>query len=107
MSISLSDNAASRINELMRDEASATMLRISVEGGGCSGFKYKYDLVDQQKSDDLVLQKNGATVLIDEISADFMKDAVIDFVETLGSAEFAIKNPNAKSGCGCGNSFAT
>ena len=104
--ITLSDNAASKINELVSKEFEHKKLRISVNGGGCSGFQYQYDFVQDVNSDDIVLEKNGATVLIDTMSAEFMKDAVIDYVETLGSAEFLIKNPNTSSKCGCGNSFS-
>jgi iron-sulfur cluster insertion protein len=100
--IQVSDNAASKIKELANDQK----LRISVNGGGCSGFKYQYDFVEVSNSDDIILEKEGATVLIDSISAEFLKDAVIDYVETLGSAEFLIKNPNSTSRCGCGNSFS-
>ena len=104
--IGLSDNAASKINELASKEPVNKKLRISVNGGGCSGFQYKYDFVQNANTDDLVLEKNGAMVLIDNLSTTFMKDAIIDYVETLGSAEFVIKNPNASSKCGCGNSFS-
>ncbi|MEI6187013.1 MAG: iron-sulfur cluster insertion protein ErpA [Alphaproteobacteria bacterium] len=106
-SITLSDNAASKINELTSKESLNKKLRISVNAGGCSGFQYQYDFVQDTNSDDIVLEKNGATVLIDNMSAEFMKNAVIDYIETLGSAEFLIKNPNASSKCGCGNSFST
>lgn len=104
--IVLSENAAKKVNDLVSDQANATKLRISVEGGGCSGFQYKYDFVDVVNQEDLVLQKNGAIVLIDPVSADLLKNSTIDFVETLGSAEFSITNPNSTSRCGCGNSFS-
>ncbi len=105
--ITVSDNAASKINELTSKESLNKKLRISVNAGGCSGFQYQYDFVQNNNSDDLVLEKNGAIILIDSISAEFMKNSTIDYIETLGSAEFLIKNPNATSKCGCGNSFST
>ena len=103
--ISLSDNAVSKIKELVTTE-SFKKLRISVDGGGCSGFQYKYDFVMSENPGDIILERDGVIVLIDTISAEFMKNAVIDYIETLGSSEFLIKNPNATSKCGCGNSFS-
>jgi iron-sulfur cluster insertion protein len=105
--ITVSDNAASKINELTSKESLNNKLRISVNAGGCSGYQYQYDFVQNSNSDDLILEKNGAIILIDSISAELMKNSTIDYVETLGSAEFLIKNPNATSKCGCGNSFST
>ena len=105
--VTLSENAAKRISYLLSKEGSTdTKLRISVSGGGCSGFKYNYDFVTEKASDDLVLERSGAIVLIDSASAEFMKGCVVDYIETLGNASFEIKNPNAVSKCGCGNSFA-
>lgn len=103
--ISLTDNAANKIAELTKSEQKS-YLRISVEGGGCSGFQYKYEFIINPDENDLLIPKEGALVAIDPISADLMKDSVIDYVETLGSAEFNIKNPNSVSRCGCGNSFS-
>ena len=102
--ISLSDKAAARIVKIA--DGVSNKLRISVKGGGCSGFQYQYDFVADSSSEDIILKKNGATILIDPISAEFMKNAEIDYIETLGSAEFVIKNPNSASKCGCGNSFS-
>ncbi|MDD9329079.1 MAG: iron-sulfur cluster assembly accessory protein, partial [Bartonella sp.] len=81
-------------------------LRISVEGGGCSGFSYKYDLVSESKEDDFIIKKGGAVVLIDSISLPFMEGAEIDFVDDLMGQSFQIHNPNATSSCGCGVSFS-
>src|SRR5690606_13784567 len=101
------DNAARRIAFLASKEAKpGAMLRISVEGGGCSGFQYKYEFVWNKEEGDLVLEQHGATVLIDSISQGFMQGTLVDFEETLGGAAFAIKNPNASAQCGCGNSFS-
>jgi iron-sulfur cluster assembly accessory protein len=82
------------------------MLRVSVEGGGCSGFQYKFDMERAAASDDLVIARDGATVLIDSISVQYMAGSEIDFVEDLIGAAFKVKNPNATASCGCGTSFA-
>ncbi len=105
-SVTLSANAARRIARILASEPGKTALRISVEGGGCSGFSYKYDLVDNRNADDLVLERDGATVLIDEMSLTFMGGAVIDFVDDLMGQAFKIQNPNAVASCGCGTSFS-
>jgi len=105
--ITLSDSAAERIGYLSsQDDDRGKKLRISVIGGGCSGFQYKYDFVDTSEKDDIIIEKGGATVLIDEISADIIKNSQINYVQTLGFEHFEIKNPNAASRCGCGNSFS-
>lgn len=98
--------AAERVSEIMANEPAGSMLRISVEGGGCSGFQYKYDLVQEQAADDLVLERAGATVLIDQMSLQFLGGSEIDFVDDLIGAAFKINNPNATAGCGCGTSFS-
>lgn len=103
--ISLTDSAAIKIKELSQDEMKS-YLRISIEGGGCSGFQYKYEFVPNHDASDLLITNQEATVVIDPVSADLMKDSVIDYIETLGSSEFSIKNPNSVSRCGCGNSFS-
>jgi len=102
----LSKNAASRINKIIKDEPAGTMLRVSVEGGGCSGFSYKFDLVQDKNTDDLVLTRDGATVLIDELSLNFLGGSEIDYVDALIGASFQINNPNATASCGCGTSFS-
>ncbi|MBX4335539.1 HesB/IscA family protein [Bartonella raoultii] len=106
MCVNISDVAAKRIAQILLNEPDKIGLRISVEGGGCSGFSYKYDLVSETCEDDLVLQKDGATVLIDSLSLPFMKGAEIDFVDDLMGQSFQIHNPNAVSACGCGVSFS-
>jgi len=103
--ISLSPSAAAQINQIMKAQG-AEFLRVSVVGGGCSGFSYKYDLVSQAEADDLRIEKDGATVLVDPMSADFLNDSVIDYVDELIGASFQIKNPNATAACGCGTSFS-
>lgn len=106
-SVRVSDRAAKRITEILKAEsAEGGALRVAVTGGGCSGFQYNFTLDDARMDDDLVLQKAGATVLIDPVSLDFLKGAEIDFVDDLIGASFKIHNPNAASSCGCGTSFS-
>ncbi|PTW60034.1 iron-sulfur cluster assembly accessory protein [Breoghania corrubedonensis] len=104
--VSLSDSAARRISKILSKETEGAMLRISVEGGGCSGFQYTYELVTTRADDDLVLEKDGATVLIDSVSLPYMEGSVIDFVDDLMGQAFKIENPNATASCGCGTSFS-
>ncbi len=104
--ISLSESAAKRIAEIVAGDPAMPMLRVSVEGGGCSGFQYKFDLVAERAGDDIVLEKSGATVLIDPVSAEYMAGSEIDFVDDLIGAAFKIKNPVATASCGCGTSFS-
>jgi len=103
--ISLSDSAAAQINKIMQAEG-AKYLRLSVEGGGCSGFSYKYDLAHDAQEDDLRIENAGATVLIDPMSVEFLNDSIIDYVDELIGASFQIRNPNATAACGCGTSFS-
>ncbi len=105
-SITLSENAARRIAELVKSEPSGTLLRVSVEGGGCSGFQYRFDLVKETAPDDLLVERNGATVAIDPVSLGFVRGSEIDFVDDLIGAQFKIKNPNVTASCGCGTSFS-
>ena len=104
--VSVTDRAARRIAEIVAGDPGSPMLRVSVEGGGCSGFQYKFDLVADKAADDIVLEKAGATVLIDPVSAEYMAGAEIDFVDDLIGAAFKIKNPVATASCGCGTSFS-
>jgi len=102
----VTDRAARRIAEIVAGEPGAPMLRVSVEGGGCSGFQYQFDLVDEAQPDDLRIERDGAAALVDEMSLVLLKGSVIDFVDELAGAEFRVRNPNAKSSCGCGVSFS-
>jgi len=103
----LTDRAARRIGKILGKEPAGTALRISVAGGGCSGFQYEYNLVQEApNADDLVLAKEGATVLIDSLSLEFMGGAEIDYADDLIGQSFQIKNPNVVASCGCGTSFA-
>lgn len=103
--VTVSERAAKRIAKILSGEPAGSMLRVSVEGGGCSGLQYKYDVVDAREDDDLVIENPGATVLIDSISLQYMGGAEIDFVDDLIGQAFQINNPNATAGCGCGTSF--
>jgi iron-sulfur cluster assembly accessory protein len=105
-SVTVSERAVKRIGEILQAEPDGTMLRVSVEGGGCSGFQYKFDCVTAQADDDLVLAHNGATVLVDPVSVQYMAGAEIDFVDDLIGSSFRIKNPVATASCGCGTSFS-
>ena len=104
--VTLSDSAVKRIGEILRTEPDGAMLRVSVEGGGCSGFQYKFDIERAKAEDDLVLAREGAVVLIDPVSVNYMAGSEIDFVDDLIGASFKVKNPQAKASCGCGTSFA-
>jgi len=105
-SITVSERAARRIGEILKGEPSGTMLRVSVEGGGCSGFQYKFDMEHAKANDDLVISRDGAVVLIDPVSVNYMAGSEIDFVDDLIGASFKVNNPQAKASCGCGTSFA-
>jgi iron-sulfur cluster insertion protein len=103
----LTENAARRIAALREQEqAQHTRLRIAVSGGGCSGFRYGFSFDDQMNEDDVVFERDGIGVVVDEVSLDLLNGAEIDFVEDLMGAAFQIRNPNAASSCGCGNSFS-
>ena len=104
--VTVSDRAAAKIATILQREPAGAMLRVSVEGGGCSGFQYKFDVERDRAEDDLVLEKANATVLIDPISVGFLAGSEIDFVDDLIGSAFKINNPNAKSSCGCGTSFS-
>jgi iron-sulfur cluster insertion protein len=105
--ITVSESAARRIAALkVQESAEGAFLRIAVSGGGCSGFQYGLSFDDQQNPDDRVFERDGIVVVVDEVSLDLLAGAEIDFVEDLMGASFQIKNPNAASSCGCGNSFS-
>ena len=104
--VTVSERAVQRIGEILKAEPPGTMLRVSVEGGGCSGFQYKFDMEQAQAEDDLVIAREGAVILIDPVSVRYMAGSEIDFVEDLIGASFKVKNPLAKAACGCGTSFA-
>src|SRR5215472_2998618 len=104
--VTVTDRAARRIGEILGKEPAGTMLRVSVEGGGCSGFQYRFDTERERADDDIVIEKSGATVLIDPVSLNFLTGSEIDFVDDLIGSSFKVNNPKATASCGCGTSFA-
>src|SRR5579884_2465130 len=106
VSVTVTERAARRIGEILREEPAGTMLRVSVEGGGCSGFQYRFDTERDKAEDDIVIERAGATVLIDPVSLNYMAGSEIDFVDDLIGSSFKINNPKATASCGCGTSFA-
>jgi iron-sulfur cluster assembly accessory protein len=104
--VTVTDRAARRIAKILVGEPPGSMLRISVEGGGCSGFQYKFDFTTDRNDDDLVIEKEGATVLVDEISLPYMAGTELDWVDDLIGSSFKLQNPNATANCGCGTSFS-
>ena len=104
--VTLSANAARRLQELGAAEGRPLMLRVAVEGGGCSGFQYIFDLVDHADPEDVRVERDGAAALVDDVSLPFLAGSEIDFVDELVGAQFQVRNPNAASSCGCGVSFS-
>ena len=104
--VTLSESAAKRIKAILAKQPDKSYLRVSVEGGGCSGFSYKFALDDSANADDLIVSRDGVSVLVDEMSLEFMGGSEIDFSTELIGAAFKINNPNATAGCGCGTSFS-
>jgi len=105
-SITLSERAVRRIADILKAEAAPSLFRVSVEGGGCSGFQYRFDLVTERSPDDLLVERDGARVVVDPISLGFMQGAELDFVDDLIGAQFKLNNPNVTAACGCGTSFS-
>lgn len=103
--LTLSQNAARRIAAIAARQDKAAILRLSVEGGGCSGFQYKFDLADAPAEDDAVSETEGVRLVVDPVSLDLVAGSTVDFVESLGGAAFKVTNPQAAAGCGCGSSF--
>lgn len=104
--ISLSPNAAARVATIAAKQAKLPILRLSVEGGGCSGFQYQFGLAEGPDADDVVAETDGVRLVVDPVSLDLVAGCVVDYVESLGGAAFRVENPNATAGCGCGSSFA-
>jgi iron-sulfur cluster assembly accessory protein len=102
----VTDRAISRIREILSGETQGTKLRVSVQGGGCSGFRYDFGFDREAAADDIRIEKDGVTVLVDSVSLPFLAGSEIDFVDELIGASFQIRNPNATSSCGCGTSFS-
>lgn len=103
--LTLTPSAAARVAWIAERQSRPAVLRLSVEGGGCSGFQYKFDLADAPDGDDLVSETDGVRLVVDPVSLDLVAGSVVDFVESLGGAAFKVENPNAAAGCGCGSSF--
>ena len=105
-SVTVTERAARRIGEILSNEPQGTMLRVSVEGGGCSGFQYRFDMERTKAEDDILIRRDSAAVLIDSVSLNYLAGSEIDFVDDLIGASFRINNPQAKASCGCGTSFS-
>ncbi|MBW8755036.1 MAG: iron-sulfur cluster assembly accessory protein [Sphingomonadales bacterium] len=105
-SLTLSPSAAARVAAIAAKQGKPAILRLSVEGGGCSGFQYQFGLTEAPDADDLVSETDGVRLVVDPVSLDLVTGCVVDFVESLGGAAFRVENPNATAGCGCGSSFA-
>jgi iron-sulfur cluster assembly accessory protein len=105
-SVTVTERAAERITQIVSNGPANIMLRVSVEGGGCSGFEYHFDLVPNAEPEDILIEHAGARVLVDSLSLTYLAGSEIDYVDDLMSASFKIKNPNATAACGCGTSFS-
>src|SRR4051812_46813155 len=104
--ISLTENAARRVAWIAERQAKPAILRLAVDGGGCAGFTYKFELADGPEDDDTVTETDGVRLVVDSMSLELVKGSAVDFVEDLGGAAFKVTNPKAQSGCGCGSSFS-
>ncbi|QUL37263.1 iron-sulfur cluster assembly accessory protein [Erythrobacter sp. JK5] len=103
--LTLTPAAAKRVALIAQKQTRPAILRLSVEGGGCSGFQYRFDLADAPDADDSVSETDGVILVVDPVSLDLVGGSIVDFVESLGGAAFRVENPNAAAGCGCGSSF--
>jgi len=106
VAIDITPSAAKRVAAIAARQGKPAILRLAVDGGGCAGFQYKFDLADAVASEDEVATRDGVTLVVDPISLDLVRGSAVDFVESLGGAAFRVTNPNAASGCGCGSSFS-
>ena len=104
--ISLTENAAKRVAWIAGRQSRPAILRLAVDGGGCAGFTYKFELAESEDGDDTVVETDGVRLVVDSVSLELVKGSAVDFVEDLGGAAFRVTNPNAQSGCGCGSSFS-
>jgi iron-sulfur cluster assembly accessory protein len=104
--IDLTPAAAARVAWIAERQGKKPILRLSVEGGGCAGFSYRFGLAEAVEGDDLVTEQDGVTLVVDPMTNDLVKGGAVDFVDSLGGASFQVTNPNAQSGCGCGSSFS-
>jgi iron-sulfur cluster insertion protein len=104
--IDLTPSAAARVAAIATRQGKPPILRLAVDGGGCAGFQYIFELADAAAADDVVAHRDGATLVVDPVSLDLVRGCAVDYVESLGGAAFRVENPNAASGCGCGSSFS-
>ena len=104
--IQLTPSAAARVAAIAGKQGKPAILRLSVDGGGCSGFQYKFGFADTVETDDAVAEQDGVRLVVDQVSLDLVRGSAVDYVEELGGAAFKVTNPNAASGCGCGSSFS-
>ena len=104
--IALSASAAVRVAKIAERQGKPAVLRLSVEGGGCAGFQYRFGLAESLEQDDTIVETDGVKLAVDQVSLDLVRGSVVDFVESLGGAAFQVRNPQAASGCGCGTSFS-
>ena len=104
--ISLTENAAKRVAWIAERQQKPAILRLAVDGGGCAGFTYKFELADVADDEDAIAETDGVKLVVDPVSLDLVRGSAVDFVEDLGGAAFKVTNPNAQSGCGCGSSFS-
>ena len=104
--VTLTENAAKRVAWIAARQAKPAILRLAVDGGGCAGFTYKFELTSEPDADDAIAETAGVKLVVDPISLDLVRGSAVDFVEDLGGAAFRVTNPNAQSGCGCGSSFS-
>ena len=104
--IFLTDSAARRVQWIAERQGKPAILRLAVDGGGCAGFSYRFELADAAEADDTIAETGGVQLVVDPMSLDLVRGSAVDFVEDLGGASFKVTNPNAASGCGCGSSFS-
>jgi len=104
--VELTPSAAARVAAIASKQGKPAILRLSVDGGGCAGFQYKFGLADAVESDDIIAEQDGVRLVVDSVSLDLVRGSAVDFVENMGGASFRVTNPNAASGCGCGTSFS-
>jgi iron-sulfur cluster insertion protein len=106
MTMILTPSAAARVSSIAARQGKPAILRLAVDGGGCSGFQYRFGLSDTVEADDAVTQVDGVQLVVDPVSLDLINGSAVDYVESLGGSAFKVTNPNAASGCGCGSSFS-
>ena len=104
--IDLTPSAAARVSAIAKKTGKPAILRLAIDGGGCAGFQYKFELADAPSDDDIVTTRDGVALVVDPVSLDLVRGGAVDFIESLGGASFQVTNPNAASGCGCGSSFS-